>query len=663
MKKSGICKTIGVILLVIFGGLACFFGGVSLIEYEYGWDSEEYLQSSSAQDGVDYNIHNKYYGIVVSEKKVNDSVVEAFVREISKNFDYYVEKYDAKTKSYVPLVESKNYTEDSDYLLVKKYGIGDITNADSQRMFEGDAFENSNVAYIVHVGVNEPTVNDDTQFYQRYQVYMMIKPYTENAITYTVASAAVILILLVYETIAAGHTKEEDGIHLSWIDRIPFDVFTFVMILVGCCVVLIGSELISSVSYMMFYKASQNFIEAGLPLIAFVILLALVVYVYYISFVVRIKSHTLISNNVIVKAIQFVYYPVKKIVLEFYDAYCHSSEVWKKVIAGLVCISFVLLIVFFITVAEAGSVFFELFIVVLMMAMLYGVWILIKINADTKTLLTAAEKLANGELDYRISEEALNRLHGPFYEHAKNLNLISEGMKKAIENELKSERMKAELITNVSHDIKTPLTSIINYVDLLSKPHEEEKTQEYIDVLQRQSQRLKRLTEDVVEASKASSGNIQVHMDVVSIKEIIEQASAEYEERLKEKNLTLITTIPEEKIEVDADGRLLWRVLRNVFSNVAKYSMDGSRVYIDVVEDGKNVITTIKNTSKNQLNITEEELMQRFVRGDSSRHTEGSGLGLNIAKSLMDLMQGSFEIQIDGDLFKSVITVKKHEEI
>ena len=166
-----------------------------------------------------------------------------------------------------------------------------------------------------------------------------------------------------------------------------------------------------------------------------------------------------------------------------------------------------------------------------------------------------------------------------------------------------------------------------------------------------------------MEASKASSGNIQVHMDVVSIKEIIEQASAEYEERLKEKNLLLITKIPEEKIEVDADGRLLWRVLRNVFSNVSKYSMDGSRVYIDVVEDGENVITTIKNTSKNQLNITEEELMQRFVRGDSSRHTEGSGLGLNIAKSLMDLMQGSFEIQIDGDLFKSIITVKKHEQI
>lgn len=662
MKKSGICKTIGVILLVVFGSIACFFGGVSLIEYGYGWGSEEYLQSSSAQEAVDYNIYNKY-GYAISEKNVNDSVVEAFVREISENFDYYVEKYDAKTKSYVSLAESKNYTEDSDYPLVKKYGIGDITDADNRRIFEGDAFENSNAAYIVHVGVNEPTINDDTQFYQRYQVYKMVKPYTENAVTYTVASAAVILILLVYEIIAAGHTKEEDGIHLSWIDRIPFDVFTFMMILVGCCICLIGSELLSSVSYMMFYEASMDFVEAGLPLIAFVILLALVVYVYYISFVVRIKSHTLISNNLIVKAIQFVYYPVKKVIVEFYDAYCHSSAVWKKVIVGLVCISFVLLLIFFVTVAEVGEVFFELFIVILMLAMLYGVWILIKINADTKTLLTAAEKLANGELDYRISEEALNRLHGPFYEHAKNLNLISEGMKKTIENELKSERMKAELITNVSHDIKTPLTSIINYVDLLSKPHEEEKTEEYIDVLQRQSQRLKRLTEDVVEASKASSGNIQVHMDVVSIKEIIEQASAEYEERLKEKNLLLITKIPEEKIEVDADGRLLWRVLRNVFSNVSKYSMDGSRVYIDVVEDGENVIITIKNTSKNQLNITEEELMQRFVRGDSSRHTEGSGLGLNIAKSLMDLMQGSFEIQIDGDLFKSIITVKKHEQV
>ena len=332
MKKSGICKTIGVILLVVFGSIACFFGGVSLIEYGYGWGSEEYLQSSSAQEAVDYNIYNKY-GYAISEKKVNDSAVEAFVREISENFDYYVEKYDAKTKSYVSLAESKNYTEDSDYPLVKKYGIGDITDADNRRIFEGDAFENSNVAYIVHVGVNEPTINDDTQFYQRYQVYKMVKPYTENAVTYTVASATVILILLVYETIAAGHTKEEGGIHLSWIDRIPFDVFTFVMILVGCCICLIGSELLSSVSYMMFYEASMDFVEAGLPLIAFVILLALVVYVYYISFVVRIKSHTLISNNVIVKAIQFVYYPVKKVIVEFYDAYCHSASMsaWIQV--------------------------------------------------------------------------------------------------------------------------------------------------------------------------------------------------------------------------------------------------------------------------------------------------------------------------------------------
>lgn len=220
---------------------------------------------------------------------------------------------------------------------------------------------------------------------------------------------------------------------------------------------------------------------------------------------------------------------------------------------------------------------------------------------------------------------------------------------------MKSERMKVELITNVSHDIKTPLTSIINYVDLLKKEKiENEQAKEYIEILDSKSQRLKKLTEDLVEASKVSTGNISLKLEKINVVELIKQATGEFEDKFKKRGLESIINVDENEINIMADSRYMYRVIENLFSNVSKYALENSRVYIDIKENSStnNVIIEVKNISKDKLNISAEELMQRFVRGDKSRTTEGSGLGISIAQNLTELQKGKFELKLDGDLFK-----------
>ena len=234
-----------------------------------------------------------------------------------------------------------------------------------------------------------------------------------------------------------------------------------------------------------------------------------------------------------------------------------------------------------------------------------------------------------------------------------HINDISNGFERAIQKGIKSEKMKTELITNVSHDIKTPLTSIINYVDLLKKENiESEKAREYIEVLDSKSQRLKKLTEDLVEASKASSGNVKLDMKKIKLTELIKQSIGEFEDKFESKNLEIVANYPKQDIYILADNRYLYRVIENLFANISKYALEKSRVYIDVIKEDKSVVVTIKNISKDSLNISPDELMQRFVRGDKSRTTEGSGLGLSISKSLTELQKGKFDLEVDGDLFK-----------
>ena len=249
------------------------------------------------------------------------------------------------------------------------------------------------------------------------------------------------------------------------------------------------------------------------------------------------------------------------------------------------------------------------------------------------------------------------------YDAGEDLTHVFENLNNSVERQVKSEKMKIDLITNVSHDIKTPLTSIINYVDLLTKEDvENPKVQEYLEVLTRQSARLKKLIEDLIEASKASSGVLKVNWEKCVPEVLLTQAAGEYEERLEQKNLELVIHHPQEELVVLADGRHLWRVFDNLLSNIYKYAQPGTRVYLDLEQDEKNVSIIFRNVSKNPLHMSGEELQERFVRGDSSRNTEGSGLGLSIARSLTELMHGSFHLLVDGDFFKVTLTFPHNTE-
>ena len=265
------------------------------------------------------------------------------------------------------------------------------------------------------------------------------------------------------------------------------------------------------------------------------------------------------------------------------------------------------------------------------------------------TLLRGAERMAKGDLHTKIDRTYLIGLYAKCADH---LNALADTAMLAAQNQMRSERMKTELITNVSHDIKTPLTSIINYVDLLQSAQTVQEQMQYLEVLGRQSQRLKKLIEDLVEMSKASSGNMNVDILEMDPVETVNQVLGEFSDKLDAAELTAVFRQPEERLTMYADGRLTWRVLSNLLSNVIKYALPGTRVYLDVLRVEGNILISLKNISKEPLNVSAEELTERFVRGDTSRNTEGSGLGLNIAKSLMELQKGQLQLLVDGDLFK-----------
>ncbi len=274
-------------------------------------------------------------------------------------------------------------------------------------------------------------------------------------------------------------------------------------------------------------------------------------------------------------------------------------------------------------------------------------------NAELEKISQAIFKMTEANTDCKVNTEGFS---GKGTELAEALNSIGDNLETAIQEQVKSERLKADLITNVSHDIKTPLTSIINYVDLLKREKiQDEKIQRYLEILDQKSQRLKTLTEDLVEASKASSGNIKLEIAEIDLVELIRQTNGDFEEKFQLRHLELISSLPGESVLIAADGRRLWRVLENLYNNTFKYAMENSRVYVDVTQEDGFVYFTIKNISANPLNINAEELTERFVRGDVARTTEGSGLGLSIARSLTQLQGGTLKLYIDGDLFKAQV--------
>lgn len=438
----------------------------------------------------------------------------------------------------------------------------------------------------------------------------------------------------------AGRRDESGTVVLSWLDRkVPTEVLVPVMVVMLILWLLLGVNVVEIGLQTLHPIPLSSLIFSG---IVMALLAATVV-----SLVRRKQAGLLhwnlkLSYQQVLRFGRWVQRGWRRL-LEFFLRF------WAAGISFvLLCVVELLCFYYYSTTLDGIPV-----LIWLLLKFLEG-GIVIHVILSMKTLSAGGKELAAGNLDYKV---ATDRLYGEFRKHGENLNNLRQGIQHAVEEQMKSERMKTELITNVSHDIKTPLTSIVSYVDLLKKePMPNDQAREYLNVLDRQAARLKKLTEDLVEASKASTGNLTVHFQPTDVNVLLSQSSGEYQERLAARDLSLVLTPAEEAPWISADGQLLWRVFENLLSNAQKYAMPGTRVYLSCQTTEAEVAVTFRNISATPLNISAEELMDRFVRGDAARSTEGSGLGLSIARDLTQLQHGRFDLTIDGDLFKVVLT-------
>lgn len=454
------------------------------------------------------------------------------------------------------------------------------------------------------------------------------------------ASLLVFIISLVLLLCCAGHKKGEEKPRTCPFNRIPFDVFTAIYALIITLILIPAFDFYFEEPEILLYAA------AAVTVGSFVI----VSYLY--SLAARAKTGELFKNTAIwwiiknvYRAVRFVLHGLRKVLL--------NLPLYGKTILLLA-----LYAVFTLLLMISNPIETPIIVIFWVISGTITALVALYLTNGVDKLKKGAESIARGDYSYRIDTK---HMLPSLKEHADSLGNISLGMSKALEERLKSERFKTELITNVSHDLKTPLTSIVNYVGLIkderaSENPDEGRIDEYIEVLDRQSERLRKLTVDLVEASKASTGNLEVSPTPIELGEMLTQTQGEYAEKLSESGLELILHKPAEPIRIMADGKHLWRIFDNLMNNIAKYAMPGTRVYLDLSEKAGRAYVIFKNTSKYELNISADELTERFVRGDSSRHTEGSGLGLSIARSLAELGGGKLDIYIDGDLFKAVVS-------
>ena len=444
-----------------------------------------------------------------------------------------------------------------------------------------------------------------------------------------VSTAVASLVLLLFLMTGAGYRKGSTKVSPRKQDKIYLE---FVLAFYGG--LIYGLYVLCS--YILERMAFWNLFIICPSLLLMSCFIALI----FITIAIRYKTDTLLTCTLF-----------WRIALLFRDAYINFSTIWKAL--------FFLLLYFGITFYAFYYRTTLLIIVWSIVTFIYCA-LLASCVIFIDQIKKGSKRIADGDLNYKIDTTGM---YSEFTKISDNLNNINVGLSKAVEEKTKSERFRTELITNVSHDIKTPLTSIINYVDLLKRDDlSSEDRKQYLDVIDRQSSKLKKLIVDLVEASKAITGNIVVNVAPTNLNELLGQAVAEYSERFASSSLTSVVRYSDPPITVNADGRLIWRIFDNLMSNICKYSLPSTRVYIDVAEKDGHAEIVFKNISKSVLNVSADELVERFVRGDSSRSTEGSGLGLSIASSLAELQLGELAISVDGDLFKATLTLPLYTE-
>ena len=441
-------------------------------------------------------------------------------------------------------------------------------------------------------------------------------------------------IIIVYLIWSIGHSQNKEGITLNSLDKFSYELVIILFSCIFWMCIIIAATVISYVDIstnLLIYIIGLTYLGAYVSLA-----------VMTVTTIKRLKAREFWHSFTTYRIYKSIKDRIKKTSSKVLD----KSASQKKII--------ILYIAFIFVSCILGVTFFTgISFIVLIVLWIWTLYKILEYNKRLNEIKNALHEIYMGNPNIDLDTEELT---GTLKELATYVNDVSNGFNNAIQEKLKSERLKTELITNVSHDIKTPLTSIINYVDLLKQENiQDEKVQEYIKVLDSKSQRLKKLIEDLVEASKASSGNVKLNIEEINLSELLKQVTGEFKDKFDERNLIIDLDLPSNNVNIQADNRYMYRIIENLYSNVSKYAMENTRVYITLLKTNDEIRLEIKNVSKDKLNITADELMQRFVRGDKSRYTEGSGLGLSIAKSLCELQDCKFDIEIDGDLFKAVL--------
>lgn len=544
-----------------------------------------------------------------------------------QNFDTQTILMEAKTMGDYLLYDMENKEFGTDIRGLENY----FFNGYNSQMY----WPLEDVVLVIGVDTQLSALDD---LHDAQQEYSRLHPWIRVSIVGTIIGLIGWILTLVYLSLAAGRREGQEGICLSFVDQVKTELMIAGFVLI-----------VSQLFWLVAKVANQDWDVSGVLVASGSIsfLIDSIFLIFYMSMVRRMKAEVMWENSLVCwlgKGLEKLF---------------RERSVTVRVLlvfTGHLLICFVLAL---------GAFYYKNTAAFLLLLAFCGMeaYVMLRRAVEQYRIMKGVEEIAGGDLNAKIE---LEDLHGTYRQLGEAINNIGAGLWHAVDDSTKNERMKADLITNVSHDIKTPLTSIINYVNLIKlEDIENARVKNYVRILDEKSQRLKQLTEDLVEASKVSSGNVKLDMQQIDIVELVCQTGGEFNEKFESKELTIVTKLPKQAVCIWADGRHLYRVIENLYNNVAKYALEKTRVYVEVQEMENTAVFSIKNVSEKSLaleNSSVDDLTERFIRGDSSRTTEGSGLGLSIAKNLTILMGGQFEISVDGDLFRATIVFPLYKE-
>lgn len=622
-------------------------------------DSEEYKLSISGNNILNDGPNDKLH---TTSSKYGD-----YLSASNSNIRFFVETADGNsTLLRTNVNDSKNTQVLKDYILnnCDKYVFLDALNGKYEtntlikqetiyKLFANSSYEFSNDTTIM-VGINKNIDVIEDNFAKVNKIYSIHMSYYNVKLVAIIICIFIYLLILLYLTVVTGvRVNKETGkksIKLTEFDGIAIEIR--LLLLFGLyavfCFIFIELSQINISKY-----ALDNLSGFFSLVVILALILSMIISFFYYGFIRRFKAKAIWKTSITRKI--FVY--IEKATA---DIRGNKGIIIKSVIPLALIVMFDVLFCGIIIRRTYGHMFNFIIVVIFAIVNTFAIYLIYRNTKERYNIINVLKAISDGNISAKVNKDDL---HGDNIALGEAVNNIGKSVEEAVKISMKDEKMKTDLITNVSHDLKTPLTSIINYVDLLKKENiNNENATHYIAILDEKSQRLKQLTDDLVEASKISSGNIVLQMEKINVKELISMALAEFVDKFEEKGLSSVATASEDNYVINADSRSSFRILENLYTNIYKYALQGTRVYIDLTKENGKVNILIKNISANPLNISTDELMERFVRGDESRNTEGSGLGLSIAKNLTEAMGGTFDILLDGDLFKVILTFDECNE-